>query len=168
MPFLYSDEKTPVSTHCLKIMSNSLKIAGPQIFNMRMLILLCPSLSFWIDNITITVKIFVRKGWWLSYGAESFRGQRVIYLSRPDYFDSNSKTSLFFKTNFDWRCTSTSFFSSMQSAALISRFILEALHVFVTKVSLFPVLFMPRSAKNSWRWLRFIPTWKTYSSYSFT
>ena len=37
----------------------------------------------------------------------------------------------------------------MQSVALISRFILQALLAFVTKVSLFPVLFMPGSAKNS-------------------
>ena len=31
--------KTPVSTHCLKIIANGLRIAGPQIFNIRMLIL---------------------------------------------------------------------------------------------------------------------------------
>ena len=35
--------KTPVPTHCLKIMSNGLRIAGPQIFKMQMLY---PSLSF--------------------------------------------------------------------------------------------------------------------------
>ena len=31
-----------------------------------------------IENITITVKTFVHKGWWVSYGAETFRRQRVI------------------------------------------------------------------------------------------
>ena len=48
----HSDEKSPVSTHCLKIMANGLRIAGPQIWNILILILsyLCalPEFKFWI------------------------------------------------------------------------------------------------------------------------
>ena len=38
-PFSHRGGKTPALTHCLKIISSSLKIPGQQIFNMRMLIL---------------------------------------------------------------------------------------------------------------------------------
>ena len=39
LAFFHSDGKTPVSTHYEKIMANSSKIAGTQIFNIRMLML---------------------------------------------------------------------------------------------------------------------------------
>ena len=43
LPFFHSDEKTPpVSTSCFKIKASGLKIAGPQISIIRMLILSCP------------------------------------------------------------------------------------------------------------------------------
>ena len=34
----HSEEKTPVSTYCLKVMADSLQIAEPQIFNITMLL----------------------------------------------------------------------------------------------------------------------------------
>ena len=50
--FFHSDGKQPLPTHCLKIMVNGLRVAGPQIFNIRMLILSCPRTlperTFWI------------------------------------------------------------------------------------------------------------------------
>ena len=39
IPFPHPDWKAPVSKNCLKIMANDLKIAEPQLFNIRMLIL---------------------------------------------------------------------------------------------------------------------------------
>ena len=99
LPFFHLDGKTNLSTHCFKIMSNGLRIAGPQIFSIRMLILLwlcaLPESKFWIilaisswEKVTEYKRLVVK--YWICVG-------RVLALFiRKHCFENNELKRSFF------------------------------------------------------------------------